>query len=242
MAGVSRYSPIERQNAVRRAFGGTETPAAVATELGIHATTLYRWASHVAQVAPEDEEPSTDSKLIEAVGGLLREHDYSDITVEDVASNGGVALRTAFHRFATKRDLFNATIDHVAGLLVDGMYARVAAVELPASPIERIRLFVHLSAELAYATPEAHVLFRDLGVPPADSTAPQWHDRLDATLAELITEAIAAGEIPPGIVPQEAARILGSALRGIHATVFEGADPTQALQLVDRLYLVLVTP
>jgi AcrR family transcriptional regulator len=242
MAGVSRYSPRERQEAVARAFGGDERPADVARELGVHATTLYRWAERAARVAPEDEALPTDARLIEAVGRLLREQDYGEITMEDVAAESGVALRTAFHRFAGKRELFNATIDHVAGALTEQMYAYAEDVELPASPLERLRVFMHLSAEVAYALPEAHVLFRDLGVPPARSTAPGWHDRLDAMLAELLTEAEAAGELAPGVAPAAAARILGSGLRGIHAAVFEGADPAQSLYLVDRLHLVVVTP
>lgn len=242
MAGVSRYSPAQRQAAVARAFDGDETPDAVARELGVHATTLYRWASRVAQVAPEDEAPPTDERLVRAVGRLLRDHDYNEITVEDVAAESGVALRTAFHRFANKRELFNATIDHVAGTLTEQMYAYAEGVELPESPLERLQTFMRLSAEVAYAMPEAHVLFRDLGVPPSRSSAPAWHDRLDAMLAQLLTEAAAAGEIADGVEPEATARILGAALRGIHAAVFEGADPDQALHLVDRLSAVVVTP
>ena len=242
MAGVSRYSPAERQEAVARAFGGEESPDEVARQLGVHATTLHRWASRAAQVAPEDEVQPTDVRLVAAVGRLLRERDYGEITVEDVATESGVALRTAFHRFAGKRELFNATIDRVAGALTEQMYAYAERAELPSSPLDRLRVFMHLSAEVAYAMPEAHVLFRDLGVPPARSSAPGWHDRLDAMLAELLTEAVEVGEVADDVDPAATARMLGAALRGIHAAVFEGADPAQALRLVDRLHLVVATP
>lgn len=240
MARVSRFSPAERQAAVARAFGGESTPAAVARELGVHPATLYRWADEPGDAGEEPARAATERKLIRATQALLRERDYSDITVEDVASTAGVALRTAFHHFESKRDLFRAAIDDAAERVVAEMTRRAEAEAWPQEPVGQLRAYLRLAAESAYATPEAHVLFRDLGVPPADGFGQRWHQRFEDTLAELIAAVAQADALIAGTDVTSAARLLANAMRGLHAAVFEGVDPGQAVLLAERLAQTVV--
>lgn len=240
MARVSRFSPAERQAAVARAFGEASTPAAVARELGVHPTTLYRWADQPADAAEGSASAATERKLVRATQELLRGRDYSEITVEQVASAAGVALRTAFHHFESKRDLFQAAIDDAAARVVAEMTRRAEAEPWPQEPVGQLRTYLRVAAEAAYATSEAHVLFRDLGVPPADGFGQRWHRRFEDALAQLISEVAAADALIPGTDVASAARLLASAMRGLHAAVFEGADAGQAVLLAERLARTVV--
>lgn len=240
MARVSRFSPTERQAAVARAFGEDSTPTAVARELGIHPATLYRWADEPSATAEEPPRAATERKLVRATQALLRERDYSEITVDHVASAAGVALRTAFHHFESKRDLFRAAIDDAAERVVAETTRRAEGESWPQDPVGQLRTYLRVSAEAAYATPEAHVLFRDLGVPPADGFAQRWHQRFEDTLAELLWAVAEADALIGGTDVTSAARLLASAMRGLHAAVFEGVDPGQAVPLAQRLASTVV--
>lgn len=235
MARVSRFSSSQRRDAVERAFGEDSTPTAVARELGVHPATLYRWASD----PPATQTASSDVRLLRAAQDLLREADYAEVTVEQVAAASGVSIRTAFHRFESKRDLFHAAIDDAAGAVVEEMVRRGELTPQPDDPIDQLRLFLRVAAEAAYAVPQAHVLFRDVGVPPGDNVAQPWHERFESTLELLLREASAAGALRDRLNPEPTARMLSRAMRGIHAAVFDGVDPADAIALVDRLHLAV---
>jgi hypothetical protein len=84
---------------------------------------------------------------------------------------------------------------------------------------------LHAAAE----HPQAHVLFRDLGVPPSEDAASPWHDAMVDACAELIQRAAEAGQIPAGDA-DERASILVAAARGLNALAVTGAAP----HLVER--------
>ncbi|MDX1870668.1 transposase [Mycolicibacterium sp. 120266] len=238
MGSKARRSDPERQAAVKRVLGG-QRASAVARELGVHPATLYRWVHEASDGAAEST--ATDVRLLHATQSLLRDHDYSQITVEEVARFSGVALRTAFHRFESKRELFRAAIDNAATVLVEAMGQRYQGVQWPSEPLLQLSLFLRLSAEAIYATPSAHVLFRDLGVPRSDSFALRWHDTFEQAVAQLLGMSARAATIDPDTDIAAAAKLITGAMRGIHAAVFEGADPAQALRTVARLHLTVLS-
>lgn len=239
MARVSRFSPDVRQAAVSRAFSDGGSPELVAGELGVHPATVYRWASE--DPASGRRQSSTRRRLTQAAEKLLRARGYSEITVEDVAAASGVSLRSVFHQFESKRDLFQATVDDVAAALVEEIERRSVLEPWPVDPLPRLRMFLRVGAEVTYAMPEAQVLFRDVGVPSAHGFAQRWYERFERALAQMLREAGRAGLLDPELEPDAAAGVLTQAVRGIHASVFEGADPAHAIRLVERLDR-LVTP
>lgn len=204
----------------------------------VHPATLYRWVSDASEV--DAESISTDVRLLHATQALLRDHDYGQITVEEVARVSGVALRTAFHHFANKRELFREAIDDAATVLTGAMRDRYQGVQWPDEPLLQLSLFLRLSAEAIYATPPAHVLFRDLGVPRSDSFAMRWHDTFEQAVAQLLGRAARTAAIDPDTDIPGAAQAITGAMRGIHAAVFDGCDAEQALRMVGRLHLTVL--
>jgi len=235
MARVSRFTLADRQAAVARAFGGAETPAAVATSLGIHTTTLYRWAGS----SPTDDPGPAPARLVEATQELLRHDDYADITIETVAARCGLAPRTAYHHFPTKRELFQAAVDDAASVLIDRIHDRSVATTWPDTPLEQLRTFLRIAAASIYDTPRTHVLFRNLGVPRSEGSAERWHDSFVDAIAQLLSAAADAGQIDRDTDIVAAAHLITGAMRGIHRAVFEGADAGTALSLVERVHLLI---
>lgn len=235
MARVSRFTLDDRREAVARAFGGSESPTAVATDLGIHTTTLYRWAGS----STADEPGPAPERLIEATQELLRHADYADITIENVAARCGLAPRTAFHHFPNKRQLFQAAVDNAATVLVERIHEGSTAATWPNTPLDQLQTFLRIAAESIYATPRTHVLFRNLGVPKSEGTAEHWHDGFVDAITELLRSAAEAGQIDDATDLPAAARLLTGAMRGIHTAVFDGADTATALTLVGRVHLLI---
>lgn len=223
---------------VERVLSG-QRASTVAEEVGVHPSTVHRWVndatSHRTDSAP------TDLRLISATQALLRDHDYSQITVEEVARHSGVALRTAFHHFDSKRELFRAAIDNAAVVLVEAMRHQYQEAQWPDEPLLQLSTFLRLSAEAIYATPAAHVLFRDLGVPRSDCFSQRWHDTFEQAVEHILARCAASSAIDPDTNVPQAAHALTGAMRGIHAAVFDGGDPAQALRIVDRLHLTMST-
>ncbi len=238
MAGRSSRGAAERQAAVERVLSGQRV-SIVAEEVGVHPATVHRWVSDAT--AGSAKSIPADLRLMNATQELLRDHDYSQITVENVARHSGVALRTAFHHFDSKRDLFRAAIDNAAMVLVEAMRRQYQGAQWPDEPLLQLSTFLRLSAEAIYATPAAHVLFRDLGVPRSDCFAQRWHDTFEQAVEQILTRCAACSAIEPGTDVSAAAHAITGAMRGIHAAVFDGGDAAQALRIVNRLHLTVTT-
>lgn len=238
MAGRSSRGPAERQAAVERVLSG-QRAATVADEIGVHPATVHRWVSDAT--AGDTESVPTDVRLMNATQELLRAQDYSQITVEEVARHSGVALRTAFHHFDSKRELFRAAIDNAAVVLVEAMRHQYQGAQWPDEPLLQLSTFLRLSAEAIYATPSAHVLFRDLGVPRSDCFAQRWHDTFEQAVEQILARCAECTAIHPDTNIPAAAHSITGAMRGVHAAVFDDGDPAQALRIIDRLHLTLST-
>ncbi|MBY6685532.1 TetR family transcriptional regulator [Rhodococcus sp. BP-149] len=238
MARASKFTAADRRAAVERAFEGTESPTAVASDLGVHPTTLYRWA---ASDTTDDPGPAP-TRLVHATQTLLEHSDYGDITVEAVAQHCGLAARTAFHHFPTKRDLFHAAVNDAATTLIDRMATRSEQATWPDDPLGQLRSFLHIAAATIYDTPATHVLFRNIGVPRSEGTAEGWHTDFVVAIEQLLHRAADAGQIERHTDVAAAAQLVTGAMRGIHTAVFDGASPDVALDLVDRVPLLIPGP
>lgn len=235
MAKRSSLSASERQAAVERVLGG-QRASTVAEEVGVHPATMHRWVNDAS--AATGSVP-TDLRLLRATQELLRDHDYGQITVDEVARHSGVALRTAFHHFDSKRELFRAAIDNAATVLIEAMRLQYEGAQWPHEPLLQLSTFLRLSAEAIYATPSAHVLFRDLGVPRSDSFSERWHHTFEQAVEQILARCAVCAAIDPATSSPAAAHVITGAMRGIHAAVFDGGDPAQALRIIDRLHLTV---
>lgn len=111
--------------------------------------------------------------------------------------------------------------------------------DLAQEPQQQLRVFLRVAAEAIYATPAAHVLFRDLGVPRKDGFAQRWHQAFERALAALLLTLAEGGALAADVDVDACATAITAAMRGIHASVFEGVDPDLAIRLVDRLWLIV---
>jgi len=238
MAGRASRGVSEREAAVERVLSG-QRASAVAEEIGVHPATVHRWVKDATATGAESV--PTDLRLMKATQELLRDHDYSQITVEEVARHCGVALRTAFHHFDSKRELFRAAIDNAAIVLVEAMGRHYQDAQWPDDPLLQLSTFLRLSAEAIYATPSAHVLFRDLGVPRSDSFAERWHDTFERAVEEILVRCAASAVIERETDVPAAAHTITGAMRGIHAAAFDSGDTAQALRIIERLHLTVAT-
>lgn len=149
---------------------------------------------------------------------------------------GGGAARSGLK---SKHELFRAAIDNAAAVVIDAMRRRYEGAPWPSEPLLQLSVFLRLSAEAIYATSPAHVLFRDLGVPRSDSFALRWHDTFEQAVAQLPATSARAAVLDPDVEIQAAAKSITGAMRGIHAAVFDGCDPAQALRVIGRLHLTV---
>jgi hypothetical protein len=58
---------------------------------------------------------------------------------------------------------------------------------------------------------------------------------------QILARCAAVSAIDPDTDVPAAAHAITGAMRGIHATVFDGGDPSQALRFIDRLHLTVST-
>lgn len=235
MARRSAFSLDERRAAVERAFGGNERPpegaAEVASDLGVSAGTLYRWAREVPG-APE--EPAVRETLVAACQRALRHAGYGEVTIEAVASDAGVSKRAAYHYFPTKEDLFAAAIDDAGIAMARGVAARWRNdTDEPA--LDRLGGLLAANVDAVLAQPQAHVLFRNTGVPRAAERVAEWDARMTDLCRGLLTTARGEGELRPDLDLDAAASILLAAARGILGEVTEGEDADVARRLLERL-------
>ncbi|MBB4687215.1 TetR family transcriptional regulator [Amycolatopsis jiangsuensis] len=221
----------QRREAVARAFGEHgEGAARVARELGVAPSTVYRWAQK------GDDQRDSSERLIAACQELAHSSSYDELTIEHVARTAGVAVRTAFNCFPTKKSLFGAAVQDAGVRMVTAMAREVS---LPADPLAGLRDLLVSGLRAAQDQPSAYLLFADLGVPPADDQTSPWHEAMVAPCERLITAAIADGQLPPYEEPAVQARMLVAAARSLNAMVVTGTPPETVEPLMARLPLLL---
>lgn len=231
---MSRSAPTsaaQRREAVARAFGAHGQGAVhVARELGVAPSTIYRWAQK------GDEQRDSAERLIAACQDLARSSSYDELTIEHVASAAGVAVRTAFNCFQTKKSLFAAAV-HDAGMR---MVAAMSRDFSPSDdPLTDLRNLLVAGLRATQEQPSAYLLFADLGVPPDDDQTPPWHEAMAASCEHLITAAIAAGALSRPEDTAVQARMIVAAARALNAMVVTGTPPAMVEPLMARLPLLL---
>jgi AcrR family transcriptional regulator len=131
------------------------------------------------------------------------EYGYWGSSMRDIAAHIGMSQAGLAHHFPTKVELLEAVLeerDRQSAAAIDDLGGRTrlgaitAIVERNVSQPGVVRLFSRLAAE---ATSEEH---------PAHTFFQQRNERVAKQLADLLTQAKRAGEVPPHINPRKAAR------------------------------------
>lgn len=171
----------------------------------------------------------TRNALFDALSDLMSQRAFDKITLSDVASHAGVGRTAVYNHFADKEDLLLTFMEHETARYAGELSAALSGIE---EPIDRLRVYVRQQALL-----KRYFHFPSSG-PLASSVSRGTAGRLRAhaglmaqMLAQILTDAIDAGAIPP----QEPAQVIPL----VHACVMGGrptpSDPTARAAYLDSL-------
>lgn len=155
-------------------------------------------------------------RILDAAAGLLEQHGYRRVSIDDVAVRAGVGKGTVYLHWATREALFWAVLQRETAGLLDDLAARLdgdAGLALPH------RLMAALFTEVqrrplvrALLLPDAEVL----GALAADDSVAAAQREL-AGNPDYLDLLAGHGLLRPGLTPASAGHILGSVMRGFFA-------------------------
>jgi len=155
---------------------------------------------------------ATKQKLFEATLRLAASRGLVGLTVDDIATEAGVAKGTVYYNFGSKDGLVDALLRYGVGLLAE----RLRAAATGGDPLETIESQVDTALEFISEYPG----FSQILVSEMWRTPGQWHETLTLLREEIISivkeqlQRLAdAGRLPKGVeIPTAAAGLFGTML------------------------------
>ncbi|MFR9805895.1 TetR/AcrR family transcriptional regulator [Pseudonocardia sp. RS010] len=152
---------------------------------------------------------------------------YDATSMEDLSRAAGITKSSFYHHVSGKEELLRAALSRA----LDGLFG---ILEEPAaqegSALERLRHIIFrqvevLTTELPYVT----LLLRVRGNTETERWALARRRAFDATIASLVAEAVADGEVRAGVEPALAARLLSGTVNSIIEWYRPGRPGSEAL-------------
>ena len=176
----------------------------------------------------------TRTALFDALSELMTKRSFDKITLSDVAAHAGVGRTAVYNHFADKEDLLLAFMEHETARYAEELSAALAGVE---DPIDRLRVYVRQQALI-----KRHFHFPSSG-PLANSVSRGTAGRLRAhaglmaqMLAQILTDAVATGAIPPQD-PAQVNPLVHACVMGGRPTPTEPAARAAYLDALDTFVL-----
>lgn len=147
-------------------------------------------------------------EILAATHQLMAERGYAAMSMEELAARVGVSKPTLYSQFPTKEDLVAA----MAIQLMQRVFTQVE-VDPAASPLERLLRFLHASVHLqvSHRTSAMQLWLPEiLNILERHQESRAFLCRVDERLVATIEEAIAAGEIDPGVDVASVVRIFNA--------------------------------
>jgi AcrR family transcriptional regulator len=152
----------------------------------------------------------TRARLLAAAEGLVDEGGYGAATVVAIAERAGVAAGTLYRHFPSKADLFVELFRVVCDREVAAMRAAAAAMPADSTNTERLVCVLATFAQRALRRPRrAWALIAEPVDPLVDAERLAYRARYRALIAQSLSAAIAAGELPEQDVDFTAAALVG---------------------------------
>ena len=151
----------------------------------------------------------TRERLLQAAQELIEEGGYSAASVAAIAERAGVAAGTLYRHFESKQQLFVDVFRSVCAGEERAMRAAATSLE-SASAVERLEVVLATFAERALRNPRlAWALLAEPVDPLVDAERLAYRERYSSLVAETLTAAIAAGEVPGQSTELTAAALVG---------------------------------
>jgi AcrR family transcriptional regulator len=138
---------------------------------------------------------------------------YDATSMEDLSRAAGITKSSFYHHVSGKEELLKAALQRA----LDGLFGILDEPAAQTGPaLSRLRHIIHrqvevLSSELPYVT----LLLRVRGNTDTERWALTRRRAFDATIASLVADAVADGEIRADVEPALAARLLSGTVNSI---------------------------
>ena len=134
------------------------------------------------------------------------ERGYDGTSMEDLAARLGITKSAIYHHVSSKEELLRLATDRA----LDGLSEVTAeAVAMDGKAIDRLEHAVRRSVEvLIDDLPYVALLLRLRGNTPAEKRAIERRRELDHAISDLVTQALAEGDVRPDVDPALTARLL----------------------------------
>lgn len=153
------------------------------------------------------------TSLLTVAVGEFNTRGYDATSMEDLSRAAGIAKSSFYNHVSSKEELLRAALERALDGLF-GILEEPAAQRGPA--LTRLRHIIHrqvevLTSELPYVT----LLLRVRGNTDTERWALARRRAFDATIASLVADAVADGEVRAGVEPSLAARLLSGTVNSI---------------------------
>ncbi len=177
--------------------------------------------------------PYTQAQLVEIAAGVFNERGYDATSMEDLSRAAGITKSSFYHHVEGKEALLRAALERA----LDGLFGVLddrAATE--GRPLERLRHIVRRQVEvLAHELPYVTLLLRLRGNTETERWALERRRAFDRAVADLVGEAVTAGELGAELDPVAASRLLSGIVNSLIEWYRPGRIEVVALQdLVER--------
>jgi AcrR family transcriptional regulator len=158
--------------------------------------------------------PAYDASTLLAVAvAEFNTRGYDATSMEDLSRAAGITKSSFYHHVSGKEELLKAALTRALDGLF-GILSEQASLSGPA--LERLRHIIYrqvevLQSELPYVT----LLLRVRGNTETERWALARRRAFDASIASLVAEAVADGEVRAGVEPSLAARLLSGTVNSI---------------------------
>ncbi|GGQ71466.1 MULTISPECIES: TetR/AcrR family transcriptional regulator [Kitasatospora] len=148
----------------------------------------------------------TVESLLAVTVRVFNERGYDGTSMEDLSRAAGISKSSIYHHVRGKEELLRLAVGRALDALF-GILAEPKAVE--GRPVDRLEHVVRRTAEVLLAElPYVTLLLRVRGNTTTEQWALERRRDFDHRVAELVQEAVGAGELRADVEPRLATRLL----------------------------------
>ncbi|GAA3042267.1 TetR/AcrR family transcriptional regulator [Kitasatospora albolonga] len=155
----------------------------------------------------------TVDSLLAVTVGVFNERGYDGTSMEDLSRAAGISKSSIYHHVRGKEELLKLAV----GRALDALFGILAEPEaLTGRAVDRLEHVVRRTAEvLITELPYVTLLLRVRGNTATEQWALERRREFDHQVAELVREAVAAGELRSDVEPRLATRLLFGMINSI---------------------------